>query len=111
MNFIACFAAAKKIAQVVAAAAGRTAVTLSPTVTIYFVDKADPRLLAHEAKHRQQAARFLPWWARGKANPLAIVGNQVAAVRWLNEYYKFHKLYGYEFNPFEVEARNAENPS
>jgi len=63
------------------------AITIAGT-TYYWRGADDPALRAHEQKHREQQARdgflFLP------------------------KYVAFHVRFGYDRNPYEVEAREAE---
>jgi len=74
-------------------------------LTIYLVTDPSDALRRHEAKHREQALRYRPWWALG---PLRSWGNRISEARFLVASLKEHQKNSYINNKFEVEARNAE---
>jgi hypothetical protein len=107
-----CLPLVKRVLQIAEALFSRriSAITLGPDITVVLPSGSadDERLMKHEAKHREQAARFLPTWARGARNPLKGLGNKVAMVRFLDEYMRIYKDTGYKDHPWEIEARAAE---
>lgn len=72
--------------------------------TFYFVGEPGPALRAHEAKHREQARRCDPWWM-----PIPSIRMAIGDARFLTAYIRQHRKYGYRNNPYEIEARAAED--
>lgn len=107
LNVYGCRQLAKVIPQVADVLNGTgprpSAITLGGT-EIYF-EKPGPKVERHERQHVIQAARCCPLflcWLPLRARAWA------GAVRYWKKYIKFHTEYGYTNNPFEVEARAAE---
>ena len=75
------------------------------TFTVYLVPVPDDSLRRHEAVHRAQALRFVPWWGRG---PLRRYGEAVSMARFTAYYIAEHRRTNYLDNKYEVEARAAE---
>lgn len=117
--YLGCGAACEALKKAGTIIAGQEvkSVTLGPDITIHFANpgQVPERLRKHEARHRYQAKQFLPWWARGWS-PLRIFGNNVARVRFLEQYVRIFLMltdehgaaWAYRNHPMEIDARSAE---
>lgn len=108
MNIYVCPTCARGIAALAdvinGPGAGPPAAFTIGDVRVYLVPPS-PELIRHEEKHTEQCARYCPRWLRWvpwKARVWA------GTPGFLLAYRRAHMAYGYEQNPFELEAVAAE---
>ena len=83
------------------------AITIGDLRVYFSLDaRNDPRLIRHERKHTDQCARYCPWWGKWLPYKARV---WLGTPKFLKVYKDFHEMYGYEKNPLEIEAREAEN--
>lgn len=82
--------------------------TVGSTGPTFDLDDTTERYARHERRHEEQRAHYCPRWLRWL--PLALRA-WVGQPRFLAEYAALHRDCGFLGNPFEIDARRAEDPT